>query len=56
MTATTAKLWIARFFACVAFTAFISLLPACNTTEGFGKDVKSAGSAIENKAEEKKHD
>ena len=30
------------------------LAPGCNTTEGAGKDIKQAGQAIENKANEKK--
>jgi predicted small secreted protein len=30
------------------------LLAGCNTTEGFGKDVKNLGSNIEGKAAEKK--
>jgi predicted small secreted protein len=30
------------------------VLAGCNTTEGFGKDVKNLGSSIENKAAEKK--
>ncbi len=28
---------------------------ACNTVEGAGKDVKSAGAAVENTAEDAKH-
>jgi predicted small secreted protein len=28
---------------------------ACNTVEGAGKDVKSAGTAVENTAEDAKH-
>ena len=31
-----------------------TLLAGCNTTEGFGKDVKSAGSGIEHSAEKNK--
>ncbi len=30
-------------------------LSACNTVKGAGQDLKSAGQAIERKAEEKKH-
>lgn len=41
----------------VVFAAFaVSLaVSACNTVEGAGKDVKSAGSAVEQTAEDAKH-
>jgi len=35
--------------------AYAALLAGCNTMEGLGKDVKSLGSKIERKAEEKKN-
>jgi predicted small secreted protein len=31
-----------------------AVLGACNTTEGFGKDVKETGKSIEDKAKENK--
>jgi predicted small secreted protein len=37
---------------CIAFAGL--LLAGCNTFEGLGKDVKSLGSNIEDKAAEKK--
>ena len=38
----------------VALVAFALGLSACNTTEGAGKDIKSAGSAIEQTAKDSK--
>ena len=39
----------------VAILAALTLtLTACNTTEGFGKDVKSAGNSIEKSANDNK--
>ena len=38
----------------VFLTVGILALCGCNTMEGFGKDVKKVGSAIEKKAAEKK--
>jgi predicted small secreted protein len=35
-------------------TAGVLALSGCNTMEGFGKDLKTVGSKIEKKAEEKK--
>lgn len=32
----------------------LSTLPGCNTTEGIGKDVKSAGAGIEDAAQDAK--
>jgi predicted small secreted protein len=37
--------------ACLGFGV---VLTACNTAEGFGKDVKNLGQSIESKAAEKK--
>ena len=34
--------------------ATLSALSACNTVEGAGRDVKSAGSSVERKAQEEK--
>jgi len=38
---------------CVALS-FLLALSACNTMQGFGKDVSKAGDKIENKAEKSK--
>lgn len=35
---------------------YLTALPACNTVEGFGKDVKKVGSEMEEAAEEEKND
>jgi predicted small secreted protein len=35
-----------------AFSLMAIILSACNTTEGLGEDIESAGSALENEAEE----
>jgi len=44
-----------RMIALTILTAFsAATLSACNTTEGAGKDIKSAGSSIEQKAKEEK--
>ena len=47
-----------KFAATIALLAVSLLLggnlSACNTIKGAGQDMKSAGKAIENKAEEKK--
>jgi len=40
--------------ALVATVLFALSLPACSTTEGFGKDVKNLGGSIENSAAENK--
>ncbi|WP_416189027.1 entericidin A/B family lipoprotein [Neisseria sp. CCUG17229] len=40
-------------FALIALTA-MTLLSACNTISGVGKDVKAAGNAVSNTAEEVK--
>ena len=50
MTGTVAKIFLALFL----LTATGSLLSACNTTEGMGKDMSSAGHAISNEADEHK--
>ena len=34
--------------------AYATLLPACNTMEGFGKDVGRVGDKIERKADERR--
>jgi predicted small secreted protein len=39
----------------LATLAQAMLLSACNTTEGVGKDVKSAGKAVENTARDAKN-
>ncbi len=38
----------------VAMTAMSALLAGCNTTQGFGEDVQSAGRGIQNSAEKNK--
>ena len=38
-----------------AFPALAGGLSACNPVKGAGQDIKSAGQAIERKAEQKKH-
>jgi predicted small secreted protein len=38
-----------------AFLVLAGSLGACNTVKGAGQDLKSAGQAIERKAEQKKH-
>ena len=38
----------------VALSAAVPLLSACNTTEGAGKDIKSAGKGLENTARDAK--
>jgi entericidin B len=45
-----------RAFLYLAITLVSLGLPACNTTEGVGKDVKSAGNAIEDSADDAKDD
>lgn len=37
-----------------ALSSAVLLLSACNTMEGFGKDVQKVGGKIEQKADEKK--
>jgi predicted small secreted protein len=39
-------------WAALALVLMGASVSACNTTEGFGKDVQSAGEAIEEEAEE----
>ena len=43
-------------FALVITALAIPALAGCNTTEGFGRDVRGAGSAIEGTARETKQD
>lgn len=47
-----------REFILIGIAAFLisstALLGACNTTEGFGRDIKSAGQGIENAASDAK--
>lgn len=38
----------------ILLTGLFGGLAACNTVEGFGKDLKSLGGAMSDKAEEKK--
>ena len=40
------------FWAALAFVLMGIGVSGCNTTEGFGKDMQSAGEAIEEEAEE----
>lgn len=40
------------FLVALALTAAAVTLSACNTTEGFGRDVEAAGDAIEDTAED----
>ena len=42
--------------ALVLATLVLPALAACNTTEGFGRDVRGAGNAIEGTARETKQD
>ncbi len=42
---------LSMLFAVVA-TLFSLSLAACNTTEGIGEDIRSAGNAIDNAAED----
>jgi len=42
------------FIKVLALMASIAGLSACNTIEGLGKDIKSAGQSIENAADRKK--
>ena len=39
----------------LGLVALATALSACNTTAGAGKDIKSAGKAIERTAEDAKH-
>jgi len=43
-----------RLLALLAATAVASMLTACNTVEGAGKDVKATGQAVENAADKAK--
>jgi predicted small secreted protein len=43
-----------RLIALLAATAIASMLSACNTVEGAGKDVKATGQAVENAADKAK--
>jgi predicted small secreted protein len=43
-----------RFLALLAAMAIASMLTACNTVEGAGKDVKATGQAVENAADKAK--
>ena len=38
----------------IALAAFVAIMSACSTTEGFGKDVKKLGGNIEGSAERNK--
>lgn len=38
-----------------ALVVFAASLSACNTTQGFGKDIQKAGQGISNAAERAKH-
>ena len=42
------------FLTLLMLTGAVSVLSACNTTAGAGKDIESAGKAINNSAEENK--
>lgn len=35
----------------IAFLGLVLVVPACNTTEGVGKDIKSAGESLEDAAQ-----
>ncbi|HTH97101.1 MAG TPA: entericidin A/B family lipoprotein [Stellaceae bacterium] len=53
MAASAAK--IARLTFCLAVLAGMTVsLGACNTTEGFGKDVQNTGSSIKHSAQDNK--
>jgi predicted small secreted protein len=43
-----------RLLALLAAVAVASMLTACNTVEGAGKDVKATGQAVENAADKAK--
>jgi predicted small secreted protein len=43
-----------RLLALLAACAIASMLTACNTVEGAGKDVKATGQAVENAADKAK--
>jgi predicted small secreted protein len=45
---------IRRILATVLLLGLVGLVQACNTVEGAGKDVKSAGQGIENSADRNK--
>jgi predicted small secreted protein len=45
---------VALLIALSAMSAAGTVLSACNTTEGMGKDISNAGHAISNEAEEHK--
>ncbi|PRC93151.1 entericidin A/B family lipoprotein [Solimicrobium silvestre] len=42
-----------KFALCCLAVLAITVLSACNTIEGFGKDVKNAGQSMENAAAKK---
>ena len=46
--------WKKRLAAALVLAAFSTALVACNTTEGVGKDIKSAGKGIEETAQDAK--
>lgn len=43
-----------KFMLLLLLSAMLSGLSACNTMEGLGKDVKSAGNSLENAADRHK--
>ncbi|MEK6245152.1 MAG: entericidin A/B family lipoprotein [Pseudomonadota bacterium] len=44
-----------KLISLLVLVAFSTLLPACNTMEGFGRDVGRVGDKIERKAEERRN-
>jgi predicted small secreted protein len=40
-----------KLVALIALTGFVLVAVGCNTVEGAGKDIKSAGNAVENAAQ-----
>lgn len=46
---------IKKIITATAIFIAIATLSACNTVEGIGKDIKSAGSTVENTAKEIKN-
>lgn len=45
-----------KYFNLVILTVSLTLLSACNTMEGLGKDIKQGGSSLENAASKSKAD
>ena len=45
----------AKILATIVLTSFVIGLAACNTVEGFGRDLSAGGSKIDRQAAEHKH-